>query len=415
MVKYESFTLDNGLRLVCNYDASSALAVVNVLYNTGARDEHPQLTGIAHLFEHLMFGGSVHVPEFDAVLELAGGQSNAATSADFTYFYDQLPVQNVETAFYLESDRMLSLSFSDKALQVQRAVVVEEFKQTCLNRPYGKVMHTLRPLIYDAAHPYSWPVIGKEPAHIEGVTQQNVKDWFASHYAPNNAILSVAGGIEPSRALELARKWFGPIPARSIAPRPVMVGDDAWPTQEKRVVVKDNVPQTAIYIAYRMPPYGEEGYDAADAITDILSAGKSTRLFQRLMLATDIFASADAFITASEHSGLLIFTARLNESSDRAIDRAVEMLKAEARQLAVPGNVTQYELDRAKNKFESVFTLENTNLVNLARTLAIAQYHGEDINSTVPRYRRLTLADIARTAQRIFIDHAPAIAIFKNE
>ena len=409
-MEYTEFELDNGLRVVHNYDPFSAMAVVNVLYDTGARDENPELTGMAHLFEHLMFGGSVNVPSFDSVLELAGGTNNASTGNDFTNFYDQLPAQNIETAFYLESDRMLGLAFSDKALEVQRQVVVEEFKQVCLNRPYGCLMHHLRPMLYDQ-HPYRWPVIGKETGHIEKVTQDDVRHWFYSHYAPNNAILSVCGNVTADRVRELAEKWFGPIPRRDVEKR--HLADDPWPTAITRKTVEENVPQTVVTVAYRMDPYGTKGYVAADAITDILSAGKSSRFNQRLVLGCDLFTGADASITGSEHSGMVIMQGYLAKDDDETIAEAERMLIEQAQQLAEEGNISEYELERTKNRFESTFTLDNVNLIMRAYNLATATYHREDVNDNLRRYRALTIDDIASTARHLFVDHAPAVLVHK--
>lgn len=410
MIDFETFVLENGLRVVHSHDPQTAMVVVNVLYNTGSRDEHPELTGIAHLFEHLMFGGSQNIPSFDAALEMAGGTNNAATGNDFTYFYDIVPAANAETPFWLESDRMLALAFSDKALEVQRHVVIEEFKQTCLNRPYGKMAHELLPMLY-SSHPYRWPVIGAEPGHIGRVTQEDVRRWFYSHYAPNNAILSVVGNITADDTRALARKWFGSIPGREIAPR--QLPDDPWPTAVRRKDVTDNVPQTMVAIGFRMDAYGSREYFAADAITDILAAGKSSRYFQRLVLNSDLFTSADASISGFEHSGFLLITGRLNADDDASVDRAIDILLAEARQLAEPGNVSEYELQRAKNRYESMFTIENMNIMYKSLNLALAEYHGEDINDNIPRYRSLTTADIASTARRLFIDHSPAILVIK--
>lgn len=408
MIPYTTFTLYNGLRVVHSHDPQSAMCAVVVLYDTGARDERPDLTGMAHLFEHLMFGGSANVAQFDVTLEMAGGNSNAATSNDFTVFFDQLPVQNVETALYLESDRMLALAFSDKALEVQRNVVIEEFKEVCLNRPYGKVSHALRPMLYES-HPYRWPVIGIEPDHIARVRQDDVRSWHHAHYAPNNAILCIVGNLSLDKVKELAEKWFGPIPRRPVPARSLAA--DPWPKAEKRQVIYDSVPQTAITIAYRMDPYGEPGYFAADAITDILSAGKSSRLYQRLVLGTDMFTGADASITGSEDSGYLILQGQLAREDDDAVEEAIAMLKAQAEALAIEGDVSEYELERTKNRYESTFTMENVGLIWRAQNLAQAVYHGEDINDNVTRYRSITAAQIAQTARRLFLDHAPAIVI----
>lgn len=408
MIPSTSFQLENGLRVVHSHDPQSAMCAVVVLYDTGSRDESPRLTGIAHLFEHLMFGGSVNIPNYDATLEMAGGNSNAATSNDFTVFYDQLPVQNVETALYLESDRMLSLAFSDKALEVQRHVVIEEFKEVCLNRPYGKVSHALLPLLY-GKHPYRWPVIGIEPSHIAKVEQDDVRKWHAAHYAPNKAILCIVGNISLERVKELAQKWFGAIPRREVPER--KLPSDPWLKEERRAVIYDKVPQTAVTIAFRMDRYGTHGYYAADAITDILSAGKSSRLYQRLVLGTDLFTAADASISGSEESGFLMLKGMLAKEDDASIEQAIAMLKEQARMLASPGDVSDYELERTKNRYESTFTMDNVGLVWRAQNLALASYHREDINDIVPRYRAITAGEIAETAKRIFIDHAPAIVI----
>lgn len=410
MIDFNTFALDNGLRVVHSYDPQTAMVILNVLYDTGSRDEAPELTGIAHLFEHLMFGGSVNIPSFDRALEMAGGTNNAATSNDFTYFYDMVPAQNAETPFYLESDRMLALDFSEAPLQVQRHVVIEEFKQTCLNRPYGRTSHHLLSMLY-SSHPYRWPVIGITPEHIEKVTLEDVKRWFYSHYAPNNAILSIVGNITLERAKELTEKWFGGIPAQPIAAR--SLPQDPWLTEEKRQVVYENVPQTLITMGYRMPAYGQRGYFATDAITDILAAGKSARLYQRLVLGSALFTSADASISGFEDSGVLLANARITRDDDASVEQAINMLKEQFVQLAEPGNVTDYELLRSKNRYEATFTIENMQMVKKALTLATAVYHGEDINDNVPRYRSLTCDDIVEAASDIFIEHAPAILITK--
>lgn len=400
-----TFTLANGLRCVHLEDRDTAMVVLTVVYDTGARDESPDRTGLAHLFEHLMFGGSVNVPDFDRTLEAAGGSNNAATSSDFTVFFDVVPAQNAETAFYVESDRMLGLSFSDRALEVQRSVVIEEFKEVCLNRPYGGTSHALRRLLYDR-HPYRWPVIGIEPEHIAAVSQGDVRRWFYSHYAPNNAVMSIVGNISADRARALAEKYFGDIPAREIASRDLV--DDPWLTEERTATIYDNVPQTLISMAWRMDSYGTRDYYAADAITDILSAGRSSRLFQNLVMGSDLFTSADAAISGCEHSGYLIITARVTSEDDADVERARAMLMAQASQLADEGNVTPYELERTKNRFEANTRFENMNVTSLGRNLAMALYHGETLDDAVETYRSLTTADISRAAHRIFVDHAPA-------
>lgn len=409
MIEVTTQTLPNGLRVAHCLEPQSAMAVVDILYDTGARDERADLTGIAHLFEHLMFGGSANVPSYDNALERAAGTSNASTGSDFTEFYAQLPVQNIETAFYLESDRMASPDLSRHALDVQQHVVIEEFKQVCLNRPYGQAMHLLRPMLY-TSHPYRWPVIGIEPEHIARVSCADARAWHTTHYSPDKAVLSVVGNISAERVFEMAERWFGHIPPGPSHTR--SLPDEAWPTDLQIKTVRDNVPYPAIFMAYRMDPYGQRGYFAADAITDILSAGKSARLYQRLMMGTDLFSMAQASITGSEHSGLLLLSAFLNDSSDRAVERALHMLMAECEQLATPGNITPYELERTKNRYESTFVFDNVNTISRAQNIALAVMHGEDVNQCVPRYRSLTLDDISSAARRLCVDHKPAAVIF---
>lgn len=395
-------TLANGLRVVHSYDPTTAMAAVDVLYNVGSRDESRSLTGMAHLFEHLMFGGSANIPSFDGELEGAGGKSNAWTSNDFTNFYDVLPAQNIETAFHLESDRMLRLDFSERSLEVQRGVVIEEFKQTCLNRPYGDLFHHLRRIAYGEKHPYSWPVIGLEPDHIARVTLADVERWFYSHYAPDNAILSVTGSISFEKTVELAERWFADIPARHVAPR--QLPDEGFPTENIEETVRANVPQTMIVMAFPMDSYGTARYHAADTVTDILSAGRASRFTRRLLYGEreGLFASADASIMGSEHAGLLLLTARLADNSDEAIETARKMLLDEARQISVASNISEHEFGRTLNNFEATFRFSNLGYLAKATNLALAEYHGEDINRTIAERRLLTPAAVAAEADRLF-------------
>ncbi len=395
-------TLANGLRVVHSYDGSTVMAAVNILYNVGSRDESRRLTGMAHLFEHLMFGGSAHVPDFDAELEAAGGRSNAWTSTDFTNFYDVVPAQNISTAFHLESDRMLSLDFNPRSLEVQRSVVIEEFKQTCLNRPYGDISHLIRNLAYAENHPYSWPTIGLEPEHIAKVTMDDVREWFYAHYAPNNAILAITGNVDFEKTVELAETWFGDIPRREIAER--RLPDEEFPKENITETVYRHVPQPHIVMAFPMAAYGEKEYFTADTITDILAVGRSSRLMRNLVFGPvpGLFAQADASIIGSEQPGLLLLSARLASDKDEDIGRATEMLLGQARQLASPGNVSDHELQRCLNKFESTFRFSNAGYLARATNLAQAEMHGEDLNRTVTDRRILTPDDIAATADELF-------------
>lgn len=409
MIEYRTFTLDNGLRVAHSCDPSTAMVAVNLLYDTGARDENPELTGIAHLFEHLMFGGSANVADYSGEIEAAGGMDNAWTSNDFTNFYEVLPMQNVETAFWLESDRMLAPLLDEHTLSVQRQVVIEEFKQQCLNRPYGDVAHYLRRLLYGESHPYAWPVIGKTPEHVAAVTPDDARKWFYDHYGPDNAVLSVVGNISFEETERLARKWFGPIPRRNIAcrnlPTPI------FPTADVVECVSGDVPQTAVTIVYPMEAYGHRDYFAADTITDLLSAGRSSRFYRHLLMGGGgLFSEVDASISGSEHEGFLMLNAKLTDGSDAAVGRAIEMMTAEARGLSGASPVDDYELERCMNRFESTFNFSNMGYQARCANLAMALYHNEDINKTVERQKQTTVSDVTRVADKMF-NHTPSATV----
>ena len=408
MIEYNTFTLSNGLRVVHNYDGATAMVALNVLYNVGARDESPELTGMAHLFEHLMFGGSVNVPEFDSAIENAGGMNNAWTSNDYTNFYDIVPAQNVETAFWVESDRMLSLAFSDKALEVQRHVVIEEFKQTCLNRPYGDMSHYLRAMIYKQ-HPYRYPVIGKEISHIEKVTQDDVREFFYSHYAPNNAVLAISGRISLDETKRLAQKWFEPIPQREIAPR--KYPQEPRQTEARMQEAKGNVPQLAMVKAYRMTGYGMPDYVECDVITDLLASGRSSRFYRNLLMKTGVFTEIDASIIGSDEPGFLMLNSKLTNNDATAIAQADKLMKEEVQRI-IDGDVSEYELTRTINRFESNFMFSSMGFMAKAQSLANYVMHNEDINGVVARYRSITTDDISRVAKNIFDENNCSTLIY---
>ena len=394
--------LSNGLRIVHSYDGTTAMAAVNILYNVGSRDERRDLTGMAHLFEHLMFGGSVNVPNFDTVLTRAGGSNNAWTSTDFTNFYETIPAQNIDTAFYLESDRMLQLAFNQRSLDVQKGVVIEEFKQRSIDAPFGDLMHHLRALLYSPTHPYSWPTIGLVPEHIAKVTMQEVKEWFYSHYAPNNAILSVSGNVDFDKTIALAEKWFGDIPRREIKPR--ILPDPGFPTEKAYKRIEGNVPVPLMVLAFPMSAYGTQAYFAADAITDLLSQGQAARFPTDIVFnrGRGLITDCDASIIGSEHEGLILVMAYLAKNTPQAFDDAEKLIIDEMRKLSVPGNISHEELERCFNRFEAEFRFGNIGYLARATRLATATYHGEDINSTVADRRALTAADIAAEADRLF-------------
>ena len=409
MIQVNRYTLANGLRIVHNEDDSTQMVALNLLYDVGARDEDPSHTGFAHLFEHLMFGGSLHIPDYDTPVQNAGGENNAWTNKDITNYYITLPHQNVETGFWLESDRMLSLDFSPKSLEVQRQVVIEEFKQRNLNQPYGDASHLLRELAYES-HPYRWPTIGKEIAHIAQATLEEVKDFFYRFYAPNNAILAVTGHISFEETIRLAEKWFGPIPARNISPRQLPA--EKPQTAVRRKTVERKVPVDAIYMAFHMSNRMHPDYYVYDMITDILSNGRSSRFIQSLVQEQKLFTSIDAYISGSLDEGLLHVTGKpvegvSLEQAEEAIWKELEKMKT------VP--VSEQELEKVKNRYESERIFNNINYLNVATNLAFFELTGkaEDINEEVGKYRAVTAEQIQATSARCFVPENCSILYYK--
>lgn len=403
------FTLPNGLRVVHQQDSATAMVALNVLYDTGARDENPSLTGMAHLIEHLMFSGSAHVADYDGELEMAGGMSNAWTGNDFTNFYAVLPAVNAETAFRLESDRMLAPAIREENLRVQRSVVIEEFKQQCLNRPYGDLWHHLRRMAY-RVHPYRWPVIGLEPEHLERVTCRDVADFLRDHYSPSNAVLAVTGNITDEETIRLASKWMADIPARPVAPR---LYSQEPPVETPRLTeATGNVPHTVIVAAWPMAPYGTRAYNAADTITDILANGRSSRFYRNLMLGTDIFTEIDSSILGSEDAGLLMVRATLRESGCADEETAMRAIDNELSRLTDSG-VTPHEVERAVNKFESSNLFSNLHFAQRAQTLAMDVMHGEKYGDKIRAYRTITPDEVADTARDILSPEKKMTLIYR--
>lgn len=399
MLTINRHTLDNGLRIVHSEDNSTQMVALNILYNVGARDEHPEHTGFAHLFEHLMFGGSVNIPDYDTPVQNAGGENNAWTNNDITNYYITLPCGNAETGFWLESDRMLSLDFNEKSLEVQKHVVTEEFKQRNLNQPYGDVSHIIRDMAYKT-HPYRWPTIGKEISHITNATMDDVKDFFYRFYAPNNAILSVSGNITFEETVRLAEKWFGDIPRRDIRERNLPMEEQQ--TEERRLTVGRNVPVDTLYMAFHMCNRRDRRYHTFDIMSDILCNGRSSRLIQRLVIGKKIFSSVDAYISGSIDNGLFHITGKpcdgiSLEEAEQAVWEELEKLKHEP--------IAPRELEKVKNRYESEQIFSNINYLSVATNMAFFELIGkaEDINSEVDRYRSVTAEEIAATAKECFV------------
>lgn len=391
-------TLDNGLRLVHCQDTSTQMVALNIVYDVGARDEHPDHTGFAHLFEHLMFGGSRHIPDYDTPMQQAGGENNAWTNNDITNYYLTLPRQNAEIGFWLESDRMLELDFSQQSLDVQRSVVSEEFKQRCLNQPYGDVGHLLRPLAY-RVHPYQWPTIGKDLSHIAQATLDQVRDFFYHHYAPNNAVLAVTGNISWDEARRLTQKWFGPLPARQIAPR--SLPQEPPQTEERRLSIERPVPLDALFMAFHTCRRDEPDYYATDILSDILANGRSSRLIRHLVNEQKRFSSIDSYISGSRDAGLIYISGR--PSPGVTLDEAEAAIREELEKLCQEP-VGDEELEKVKNKFESTQIFSNINYLNVATNLAWFELTGraEDIDREVERYRSVTPEQLQQVARRVF-------------
>lgn len=409
MITFDKFQLENGLRVIVHKDTSTLVAAVNILYDVGARDEDPEKTGFAHLFEHLMFGGSVNIPNYDSPLQMAGGENNAFTSNDITNYYITLPVNNLETAFWLESDRMLSLAFSEKSLDVQRNVVIEEYKQRYLNQPYGDVWLLLRPLAYKV-HPYYWNTIGKNIMHIEEATMDDVKAFFKKFYCPNNAILVVSGNVETHEVKRLCEKWFSPIPKgnkpeRNLPAEPIQ-------TEKRFLEMERKVPVDAIYKVYHMCSRADDNFYATDIISEILSRGNSSRLYQNLVKEKKIFTEIDAYVSGDLDAGLFTFSGKPAngislKDAEIAIDSEIENLKMKM--------ISERELQKVKNKIESTLLFSEISVLNKAMNLAMFELLGDAslVNKEVEKYLAVTPQKVQELAKEIFNEKNSSVLYYR--
>lgn len=398
MIYFERAKLANGLTVIVHQDKTTPMVAINICYNVGSRDEDPDHTGFAHLFEHLMFGGSANIPVYDDPLQKAGGDNNAFTSNDLTNYYLTLPKNNMETGFWLESDRMLELAFSESSLEVQRNVVIEEFKQRHLNQPYGDVWPLIRQMAYKV-HPYQWPTIGREISHIERATMQHVKDFFYKHYAPDNAVLVVSGDVQFDEVMVLAERWFGPIPNRHVKPR--NLPPEPVQTQMRELSVERDVPNSTIYLAYHMADHLDPNYYAVDLISDILSSGNSSRLYLDLVQKRKLFTELDAYLSGDFEPGLFIISGKPSdgislEKARIAIDNELDKMKQ--------FKVTEYELEKVKNKVEANMEYSEMNYLTKAMNLATNEimHDAHLINSQIDLYRSVTIDQIQQVSQQIF-------------
>lgn len=400
MIEFHKKRLANGLKVLVHVDQSTPMAAVNVAYDVGSRDENPEKTGFAHLFEHLMFGGSKHIPDYDTPLQKVGGENNAFTTNDLTNYYLTVPANNLETGFWLESDRMLELAFSEKSLAVQRNVVIEEFKQNYLNQPYGDLYPLIKELAYKV-HPYRWATIGKSPAHIENATLNDVKDFFFKHYAPNNAVLSVTGHVDAEQVFDLAEKWFGAIPHREVPERRLPVEPTQTACREKHV--ERDVPYDALFMSFHMDGKLGPDYHTADLISDILSNGHSSRLYRKLVIEQGIFGELDAFITGDADPGLLTIGGKLiegmsMEKAEAAIREELEILKNEL--------IDRNELQKVINKAEANLLYSEISYLNKAMALAAYELLGDAglINRQNEMYRAVNAEQLNAVARRLLVD-----------
>ncbi len=398
MIQFEQFELKNGLKFFVNIDKTTPFVAVNTLYNVGSKDESPERTGFAHLFEHLMFGGSKHIPSFDTPLQKVGGENNAFTTTDITNYYITLPANNIETAFWLESDRMLELAFSQKSLDVQKNVVIEEFKQRYINRPYGDIWLLARPLAYKV-HPYQWATIGKEIGHIEKAKLSDVKEFFFSHYAPNNAVVAISGNVSLRTVKHFAKKWFGNIPRRDIAQR--TYEKEPEQTEKRTLTVERDVPASSIFKAFHMCDQLHADFYATDLISDLLSNGKSARLYQNLVQNQKLFSDINAYITGEIDEGLFIINGNLNpgitmDDAEKAIITELDKIRE--------GFVFDYELQKVKNKYESTTILGEIDVLSKARALAYYANLGDVnlVNSRLKNYGDVSLIDVKRVSDKLF-------------
>ena len=409
MITYQKKKLSNSLTVIANRDRASRMAAVNILYRVGARNERAERTGLAHLFEHLMFRGTHNVPDFDTPVQMACGENNAFTNNDYTDFYITLPVDNIETALWLESDRMTGLNLSAEAVEIEKRVVVEEFRQRYLNQPYGDLNMILRDMVY-TTHPYRWATIGISPDHIENASLEEIHDFYHRFYHPSNAILSVSADIEPERVFELAEKWFGHI---EDVPHPIpALAQEPQQTEARRKIVERDVPATTITIAFQMGDRLSHDFFLGDMTSDLLAGGDSARLYERLIKKKQLFASVNAYISGDVDRGMFVFTGQLHSTTTEAEAEAAFWEEIEDLKNC---NITSYELEKVKNKFEANTLFGELNVMNKAMNLGYYEMIGDLqlINREVEIYRSLSAEDVADFSRRTFRPENSSTLIYR--
>ncbi len=397
MIDFKKITLQNGLKVIYHQDTSTPFACLNVLYDVGAKDEDESKTGFAHLFEHLMFGGSININSYDEPLEKVGGENNAFTTNDYTNYYATAPADNIETLFWLESDRMLSLAFNKESLEVQRSVVIEEFKQRYLNQPYGDVWLKLKPLAYQT-HPYKWCTIGKSLNHIEQAKLEDAKRFFNTFYTPSNAILVITGNISFEQTEHFAKKWFEPIASK---PKPIRkLPVELTQLEAREQTVYADVPINAIYKAYHMCARIDNEYHATDLISDILSSGNSSRFYKKLIKDKQLFSDLNAYIMGDIDKGLFVIEGKVKdginiEAANLAIEHEISLIQTEL--------VTPDELEKCINKAEASITFSETDILTKATNLAISELLGDAnlINKEIENYQKVSAIQIQQVANTV--------------
>lgn len=410
MIDFNSFTLNNGLRVIVHQDTTTPIVAMNLIYKVGSRDESPRRTGFAHLFEHLMFTGSKNIPKYDTPLEKAGGENNAFTNSDFTNYYLTIPKSNLEVGFWLESDRMKHLTISNNSLNIQKSVVIEEFKQNYLNQPYGDAYLLLKPLVYKK-HPYRWSTIGKSPKHIKHASLQYVKNFYRRFYTPNNAILCIAGDVYLEEIKALSEKWFGDIKPGEIVKRDFEI--EPVQKSKRKLSVKRDVNQNAIYIAFPMAKRMEKEYYVADLISDILSNGRSSRLYRRLVVDQQYFSEINAYITGEQDNGMLLIMGKMLDGI--TFDKAEKVIIQELNNIIVEG-ITNNELTKVKNKIESHLSFMKSSVLSKAMNLSYFEMLGDAdlFNHEIDKYNAISTFDIQNTAANLFRSEKMNILTYKK-
>ena len=411
MISYITHTLNNGLSVLLHEDADTPLVTINLLYKVGARNESPSRTGFAHLFEHLMFGGTKAVPDFDRVVNQLGGEANAFTNNDFTNYYLTVPATHLEEALQLEADRMRGPLFTQHALEVQRKVVTEEYNQRYINQPYGDMWLILRPLCYDV-HPYRWCTIGADIRHVQEAPLEEVEAFFHRYYNPNNALMAIAGNIHAEKTLKLVERLFGSIANHSEIP--VNLDDtlqEPEPIEARRQTIYRNVPTAAITKAYLMSDRLNADFYCYDLISDVLSNGQSSRFYNDLVKRQGLFSEVNAYITGDVDKGLFVCNARLCEGinvevAEAAIDDALQQMVEEA--------VPQHELQKVVNKYESTFAFSQYKAADRAQSLCYYHMlgHIEWVNSEPSNYYPIRPEDLQRVAAKCFQSHRSRTLVY---